>query len=140
MRFGASRTTCRRASRRRCSRRTSRWRAVRWFSSTSGTSSRATRVPRSPIRSSGAGNGTSANVRGVAISVPHVAGREVELDALLDLFEATDELPATAVIVGEAGIGKTTLWLAAVEAAQARGYLVLSSRPADAEAAFSFVG
>jgi DNA-binding CsgD family transcriptional regulator len=76
----------------------------------------------------------------VAISVPHVAGREVELAALLDLLEATDELPATAVIVGEAGIGKTTLWLAAVEAAQARGYLVLSSRPAEAEAAFSFVG
>ena len=76
----------------------------------------------------------------MAISVPHLAGREDELAALLDLLEATDELPATAVIVGEAGIGKTTLWLAAVEAAQARGYLVLTCRPAEAEAAFSFVG
>jgi DNA-binding CsgD family transcriptional regulator/Tfp pilus assembly protein PilF len=49
-------------------------------------------------------------------------------------------LPAAAVIVGEAGIGKTSLWLAAVEAARARGYLVLSCRPAEAETAFSFVG
>jgi DNA-binding CsgD family transcriptional regulator len=76
----------------------------------------------------------------VAVSVPHLAGREDELAALLDLLEAPEELPAAAVIVGEAGIGKTTLWLAAVEAAQARGYLVLSCRPAEAEAAFSFVG
>ena len=44
------------------------------------------------------------------------------------------------MVVGEAGIGKTTLWLAAVEAAQARGYLVLSCRPAEAETAFSFAG
>jgi DNA-binding CsgD family transcriptional regulator len=76
----------------------------------------------------------------VAISVPHLAGREDELAALLDLLEAPDELPAAAVVVGEAGIGKTTLWLAAVEAAEARGYRVLSCRPAEAEAAFSFVG
>jgi DNA-binding CsgD family transcriptional regulator len=76
----------------------------------------------------------------VAISVPHLAGREDELAALLDLLEAPDELPAAAVVVGEAGIGKTTLWLAAVKAAEARGYLVLSCRPAEAEAAFSFVG
>ena len=76
----------------------------------------------------------------MAVSVPHLAGREDELAALLDLLEAPDELPAAAVVVGEAGIGKTALWLAAVEAAQARGYLVLSCRPAEAEAAFSFVG
>ena len=72
--------------------------------------------------------------------VPELVGREDELAALLDLLEAPDGLPAAAVVVGEAGIGKTTLWLAAVEAAEARGYLVLSCRPAEAEAAFSFVG
>ena len=75
----------------------------------------------------------------MALSVPRLAGREVELAALLELLDA-DELPATAVIVGEAGIGKTTLWLGAVEAAQARGFLVLSCRPVEAEAAFSFAG
>jgi hypothetical protein len=49
-------------------------------------------------------------------------------------------LPAAAVVVGEAGIGKTTLWVAAAEAAEAHGYLVLSCRPSEAEARFSFAG
>jgi DNA-binding CsgD family transcriptional regulator len=88
----------------------------------------------------GAAGRTIVVESGVVVSVPHLPGREDELAALLDLLEAPDELPAAAVVVGEAGIGKTTLWLAAVEAAQARGYLVLSCRPAEAEAAFSFVG
>jgi DNA-binding CsgD family transcriptional regulator len=76
----------------------------------------------------------------VADSVPHLPGREDELAALLDLLDASDELPAAAVVVGEAGIGKTALWLAATAAADKRGYLVLSCRPAEAEAGFSFVG
>jgi DNA-binding CsgD family transcriptional regulator len=76
----------------------------------------------------------------VAVSVPHLPGRENELAALLDLLDASDELPAAAVVVGEAGIGKTALWLAATAAADKRGYLVLSCRPAEAEAGFSFVG
>ena len=76
----------------------------------------------------------------MAVSVPHLPGREDELAALLDLLEAPDDLPAAAVVVGEAGIGKTALWLAAVEAAQERGYLVLSCRPSEVEAAFSFAG
>jgi DNA-binding CsgD family transcriptional regulator len=69
-----------------------------------------------------------------------LVGREEELASLLALLDARDGLPAVAVVNGEAGIGKTTLWLAAVEAAEARGYRVLSCRPAEAEAAFSFVG
>jgi DNA-binding CsgD family transcriptional regulator len=76
----------------------------------------------------------------MAVSVRHLVGREDELAALLDLLDAPDESLAFAVVVGEAGIGKTTLSLAAVEAAEARGYLVLSCRPAEAEAAFSFAG
>ena len=44
------------------------------------------------------------------------------------------------MLTGEAGIGKTTLWLAGVEAAATGGYRVLSSRPAEAETGFSFAG
>ena len=44
------------------------------------------------------------------------------------------------MLSGEAGIGKTTLWLAGVEAAAAGGYRILSARPAEAEATFSFAG
>ncbi len=76
----------------------------------------------------------------MSVTVPHLPGREDELAALVDVLEAPDELFAAAVVVGEAGIGKTTLWLAASEEARRRGYLVLSCRPAEADAAFSFVG
>ena len=76
----------------------------------------------------------------MAVGFRELVGREKELASLLALLDAREGLPAVAVVTGEAGIGKTTLWLAAVEAAQARGYLVLSCRPAEAEAAFSFVG
>jgi hypothetical protein len=44
------------------------------------------------------------------------------------------------VLPGEAGIAKTTLWLAGIEAAGASGYRVVSARPSDAEARFSFAG
>ena len=72
----------------------------------------------------------------MAVGFRELVGREEELASLLAPLDARDGLPAVAVVAGEAGIGKTTLWLAAVEAAQARGYLVLSCRPAEAEAAF----
>jgi len=75
----------------------------------------------------------------VAVSVRNLVGREEELAALVDLLEHA-ELPATAVVAGVAGIGKTALSLAAVEAARARGYLVLSCRPSETEARFSFAG
>jgi DNA-binding CsgD family transcriptional regulator len=76
----------------------------------------------------------------VTVSPQHLVGREEELEALLGVLEALDQLPAAAVLAGEAGIGKTTLWLAGVEAAEARGYRVLSCRPSEAETGYSFVG
>jgi DNA-binding CsgD family transcriptional regulator len=45
---------------------------------------------------------------------------------------------AALVLEGEAGIGKTTLWLAGVERAQERGFRVLAARPAEAESELSF--
>jgi DNA-binding CsgD family transcriptional regulator len=67
-------------------------------------------------------------------------GREEEHAALLELLDAPDAPSMVGVVVGEAGIGKTTVWLAAVEGAEARDYLVLSCRASEAEARFSFVG
>lgn len=69
-----------------------------------------------------------------------LVGRDEELDSLVRLLDAPDELPAAAAVVGEAGIGKTALWLTAVEEATARGYLALSCRASDAEVRFSFSG
>ena len=44
------------------------------------------------------------------------------------------------MLAGEAGIGKTTVWLAGLDAAAARGYRILSCRPSEAETRFAFAG
>ena len=70
----------------------------------------------------------------------HLIGRDEELRTLVRLLETPERMPWVAVIVGEAGIGKTTLWLAACEAAEERGYRLISCRPAETETHFSFAG
>jgi DNA-binding CsgD family transcriptional regulator len=69
-----------------------------------------------------------------------IVGRDEELRSLSAFFERTAEGPAALVLEGEAGIGKSTLWLAGVEAALERGFRVLSSRPAEVEQGLSHVG
>lgn len=69
-----------------------------------------------------------------------LVGREAELAAIVRLLDAREQLPGAVVVPGDAGIGKTALWLASLDAATARGYRVLSSRPAEAETRFSFAG
>ena len=67
-----------------------------------------------------------------------IVGRRVELDAVGRFLDGLPAGPSALVIEGEAGIGKTTLWLEAVSAAEARGYRVLSTRPAESEAKLSY--
>ena len=50
------------------------------------------------------------------------------------------EGPIAIALEGEAGIGKSTLWSAAVEAARGRGLRVLSSRPAESEHGLAHAG
>jgi predicted ATPase len=69
-----------------------------------------------------------------------IVGRDEELRSLSALLGRTTEGPATLVLEGEAGIGKSTLWLAGVEAARERGFRVLSSRPAEAEEGLAHSG
>jgi DNA-binding CsgD family transcriptional regulator len=66
-----------------------------------------------------------------------VIGRDEELAALAAFLDERrpGEGPSALVCQGEAGIGKSTLWLAGVAAARGRGLRVLSSRPAEAERA-----
>ena len=64
-------------------------------------------------------------------------GREQEL-GVVQSFLATPTEPAALVLEGSAGIGKTTLWNAAVALALADGYGVLMCRPAVAESQLSF--
>ncbi len=65
-------------------------------------------------------------------------GRDPERAAIERLLDAGSERLAALVIGGEAGIGKTTIWRAAVELAGERGYLTLTCRPAEAETTLAF--
>jgi DNA-binding NarL/FixJ family response regulator len=66
-----------------------------------------------------------------------LVGREHEL-AAVEEFAGGGSAACGLVIYGVAGIGKTALWQAAVEACRSRGSQVRSSRPGEAEASFSF--
>ncbi len=67
-----------------------------------------------------------------------LVGRESELGAVETFLRS--ERPRALVIVGEPGIGKTTLWQAAVEQARARGARVLMARPTESESRLAFAG
>src|SRR5688572_21099691 len=65
-------------------------------------------------------------VRDAALADRHLVGRDEELTAVVRLIDASEQLPGVAALAGEAGIGKTTLWLAGIDAAAVRGYRILS--------------
>jgi hypothetical protein len=65
-------------------------------------------------------------------------GRERELALIRGFLERAAGGPATLVLEGEPGIGKTTLWRAGVDAARAQAIRVLAARPAEAERELSF--
>ena len=69
-----------------------------------------------------------------------IVGRE-EDRATVEAFLGRSEGGASALVLeGEAGIGKSTLWLAGVQVARSRGLRVLVSRPAEAERGLAHAG
>jgi DNA-binding CsgD family transcriptional regulator len=69
-----------------------------------------------------------------------VVGRGAELGSLGDFVSSISDGASTLVLEGEAGMGKTTLWRAGVDAAEAEGLCVLQAQPAESETALSFSG
>jgi len=67
-----------------------------------------------------------------------ILGREDELAAIARFYDGDLAGPRALLIEGQAGIGKTTLWRAAVERDGASGGLTLVSRPSEAETRLSF--
>ena len=67
-------------------------------------------------------------------------GREEELGAIARLVTRRDLLPRTALLHGQAGIGKTSLWLAGIELASSRCRRTLSCRTFEPETTFSYAG
>jgi DNA-binding CsgD family transcriptional regulator len=65
-------------------------------------------------------------------------GRSAERSAVGDFLTAAESGPAVLVIEGEAGIGKTMLWLDTLEQAHARGFRVLSAQVGEAETVLAY--
>ena len=68
-----------------------------------------------------------------------IFGRDLELAAMERFLDCTPTWPSAVVIEGEAGIGKTTLWLEGVRRAEERGMRALQARPAESEQKLSYV-
>ncbi|MBO9554423.1 LuxR family transcriptional regulator [Cellulomonas sp.] len=81
-----------------------------------------TTVPRPSRHPSEAATRTAA---------PRIVGREAELARVEALVRTLDAGARSLVLVGEAGIGKTTLWTHAVERCRSAGARVLVTRPAE---------
>jgi DNA-binding CsgD family transcriptional regulator len=69
----------------------------------------------------------------------HPASRVTEADAISDFLNICCVAPACLVLEGEAGIGKTTLWLAAADQARTRGMHVLTARAAATESVTAYI-
>jgi DNA-binding CsgD family transcriptional regulator len=64
--------------------------------------------------------------------------RSAEFQAVGDFLTAAGAQPSCLVAEGEAGIGKTTLWLAAIKQARERGFHVLSAQTGQAESMLAY--
>jgi hypothetical protein len=67
-----------------------------------------------------------------------LVGREAELAAVEELLGDAEPSLAALEVVGEPGIGKTTVWQEAVRRGEARGLRVVAARPAESEARLAF--
>jgi DNA-binding CsgD family transcriptional regulator/tetratricopeptide (TPR) repeat protein len=69
-----------------------------------------------------------------------IIGRERELHVVAEFLTDLERGPTVLVLIGEPGIGKTTIWHEAVARARECSFRVLSARPAEAEAGLAFAG
>ena len=83
---------------------------------------------------------TVAPLAGILLVMPGVGvgSRPLEGRSLSGFLASATSEPSALLIEGEPGIGKTTLWLAAVERAREKGFRVLSARAAAAESVLAY--
>jgi ATP/maltotriose-dependent transcriptional regulator MalT len=67
-----------------------------------------------------------------------VVSRDVESRAVGEFLASVTSGPSALVVEGAAGIGKTTVWLAALERALVGGFRVLSTRATEAESVLAY--
>ena len=69
-----------------------------------------------------------------------IVGRDRELASIRSFIDDAGPAPSALVLEGEPGIGKSALWLAGVEYADAQALRLLASRPAEPERSLAYVG
>jgi DNA-binding CsgD family transcriptional regulator len=69
-----------------------------------------------------------------------IVGRAEEREAVLRFLGLVADGPRALFLTGDAGIGKTTVWNAALELARSNPYQILITRPTEAEARLPFAG
>jgi DNA-binding CsgD family transcriptional regulator len=72
--------------------------------------------------------------------IAEVIGRDAELASISEFLDAAARGCGALLLEGEPGIGKTTVWSAALETARSRSCTVLATRCGQPEAALSFSG
>ena len=72
--------------------------------------------------------------------MPPIVGRERELSLVRRFLEDAGERACALHLHGEAGIGKSTLWSAAIAEADAMGFRIVTTRPTQAEGRLPFAG
>ena len=70
--------------------------------------------------------------------MPAVVHRPFELRTVSEFLRSVTQQPSGLVIEGEPGIGKTTLWLSAIEQARDSGFRVFSARVGQAESVLAY--
>jgi ATP/maltotriose-dependent transcriptional regulator MalT len=66
------------------------------------------------------------------------SSRSTEERSVTDFLRAASSEPSALVIEGEPGIGKSTVWLGAIDKAREAGFVVLSTYPAAAESVLAY--
>jgi DNA-binding NarL/FixJ family response regulator len=80
-------------------------------------------------------------MRSMAVASEHeLVGRGAELDRVREFLSRGQEGPRAMIIRGEAGIGKTSLWRAAIDSDDVRQLRVLSMRCVEAELPLGLAG
>ena len=69
---------------------------------------------------------------------PGMASRPSEEAALSEFLDSASTAPSALLLDGEAGIGKTTVWLAGLKRARDRGFRVLSARAVNAQSMLAY--
>ncbi len=67
-----------------------------------------------------------------------MASRPPEEEALREFLDSASTAPSALMLDGEAGIGKTTVWLAGLKRARDRGFRVLSARAVNAQSMLAY--